>query len=79
MLGTFVCGGIDHFGHDMLADVVGLLWVMSYIGSVADNRQCLPDKVRKSIPIGVGAVGSAASTPNWLLCHVCLGREIMKE
>jgi hypothetical protein len=39
-------------------------------GNVPGNWQCLPDKVTMSIPSGIGAIGLAASTPNWLLCCI---------
>ena len=40
-------------------------------GGVPDTRQCLPSEVRKSIPVSIRAVVSAASMPNRLLLHVC--------
>jgi len=63
---------VGNLRHDVSTDVVGLLWAVSYVGIyrvVSDNRQCLPNEVRKSIPVSIGAVVSAASTPNRsLLC-----------
>ena len=44
--------------------VVGCVLLRNTYSSIPDNQRCLPDEVRKSIPIGIGAVGSAASTPN---------------
>jgi len=57
---------VGNLRHDVSTDVVGLLWVVSYVR----NRRCLLDKVRKSITIGIGAVGSAASMPNRLLLRI---------
>ncbi len=46
---------------------------MSYVGIRRVTYHGLPDKVTMSIPTGIGAVGLAASLPNWLLC--CVVRE----
>ncbi len=46
---------------------------MFYIGICRVTYHGLPDKVTMSIPSGIGAVGSAASLPNRLLC--CVVRE----
>jgi hypothetical protein len=43
---------------------------VSYVGIRRVTYHGLPDKVTTSIPSGIGAVGSAASLPNWLLCCV---------
>ncbi len=46
---------------------------MSYAGICRVTYHGLPDKVMMSIPSGIGAVGLAASLPNWLL--FCVVRE----
>jgi hypothetical protein len=70
--GTMVAA-VGQLGHDVSTDVVGLLWVVSYVGIRRVTYHGLPDKVMMSIPSGIGAVGSAASSPNRLLC--CVVRE----
>ena len=66
---------VGNLHHNVSTDVVGLLWVVSYVGIRRVVYQtlgdCLPNKVRKSIPVGIGAVGSAASMPNRPVCRVC--------
>ncbi len=72
-----MAAAVGHLGHDVSTKVVGLLWVVSYVGicrySVPGNWQCPPDKVTMSTPAGIGAVGLAASMLNRLLC--CIVRE----
>ncbi len=65
-----MAAAVGQLGHDVSTDVVGLLWVVSYIGIHRVTYYGLPDKVMMSIPSGIGAVGSAASSPNRLLCCV---------
>ena len=50
--------------------VVGCVLRRNRQGSIPDNQRCLPNEVRESIPVGIGAVGSAASMPNGSLCRV---------
>jgi len=64
---------IGNLRHDVSTDIVGLLWFVSYVGIrrvIPDNRRCLPNVMRKSIPVGIGAVVSAAYMPNQSLLHV---------
>ncbi len=68
-----MAAAVGQLGHDLLTDVDGLLWVVSYVGIRRVTYHGSPDKVTMSIPSGIGAVGSAASSPNRLLC--CVIRE----
>ena len=36
---------VANLRHDVSTDIVGLLWVVSYVGIIPDNWQCLPNKV----------------------------------
>ncbi len=68
-----MAAAVGRFGHDVSTGVVGLLWVVSYVGIRRVKFHGLPDKVTMSIPSGIGAFGLAASLPNRLLC--CVVRE----
>jgi hypothetical protein len=68
-----MAAAVGQLGRDVLTDVVGLLWVVSYVEIRRVTYHGLPDKVTMSIPSGIGAVGSAASSPNRLSC--CVVRE----
>ncbi len=50
--------------------VVSCVLRRNMYGNVPGNRRCLPGKVTMSIPPSIGAIGVAASTPNWLLCCI---------
>ena len=71
-----MAANVNHLGRDSSMDVVGqLLWIVSYGGTCRVMYQTLaipipPNEVRKSIPVGIGALGLAASTLNCSLCHV---------
>ena len=68
-----MAAAIGHLGHNELTDVVGWLWVVSYVRISRVLYQVIgnaPDKVTMSIIVGIGAIGAAASMPNWLLCRV---------
>ncbi len=52
---------------------------MSYVGIRRVTYHGLPDKVTMSIPSGIGAVGSAASSPNRLLCVIREGASWGKD
>jgi hypothetical protein len=67
--GTMVAA-VGQLDHNVSTDVVGLLWVVSYVGTRRVTYLGLSDKVTMSIPSGIGAVGSAASSPIRLLCCV---------
>ncbi len=70
---TVLCGGTGSdapwrlllAGHNVYTDIVGLLWVVLYIGIHRVAYQTIedasPNKVRKSIPVSIEAVGPAAS------------------
>ncbi len=68
-----MAAAVGQLGHDVSTDVVGLLWVVFYVGICRATYHDLPDKVRMIIPSGIRAVGSAASLLKWLLC--CVVRE----
>jgi hypothetical protein len=63
---------IGHLGHNTSTDVVGLVvgcvLRKNMQGFVPGIRRYPSDKVTMSIIAGIGAVGAAASMPNWLLC-----------
>jgi hypothetical protein len=61
---------VGYLGHDVSTDVVGLLCVVSYIGICRIVYQGIGDTLTMSIIVGIGAVGVAASTPNWLFCCI---------
>ncbi len=73
-------GHIDkHYGLVVGSVLRKITW-----GFVPGNRQYPFDKVRMSIIAGIGAIGVAASMPNWLLCCVVraatsLGNEARRQ
>jgi hypothetical protein len=68
-----MAAAVGQLGHDVSTDVVGLLWVVFYVGIRRVTYHGLPDKATMSIPSSIRAVGLAASLPNRLLC--CVLRE----
>ncbi len=72
-----IAAAISHLVHDALMNIVGWLWVVLYVGIRRLSYQAIGNTLptrwqwaTMSILVGIGAVGVAASTPNWLLCCI---------